>query len=101
MAERSRFFDDIAGVAGGALSAMGGLRDEITSLVRARTDEAIRRLNLVRREEFDAMADMLARARDEQEGLLARLASLEERITLIEAGRVDHPDAVHGDRTRD
>ena len=101
MAERSRFFDDIAGVAGGALSAMGGLREGITSLVRARTDEAIRRLNLVRREEFDAMADMLARARDEQEGLVARLASLEERITLIEAGRVDHPDAVHGDRTRD
>jgi BMFP domain-containing protein YqiC len=47
------------------------------------------------------MADMLARARDEQEGLVVRLASLEERIAFIEAGRVGNPSAVHGDQTRD
>jgi hypothetical protein len=29
MAERPRFFDDLAGVAGGAISALAGLREEI------------------------------------------------------------------------
>ena len=55
MSERPRFFDDLAGVAGGAISALAGLREEAEALVRARIDETIRRLDLVRREELDAM----------------------------------------------
>jgi BMFP domain-containing protein YqiC len=50
MSDRPKFFDDLAGVAGGALSAIAGLREELTSLVRARVDEAVRRLDLVKRE---------------------------------------------------
>ena len=46
MAERPRFFDDLAGVAGGAISALAGLRQEAEAIVRARlrqaTDDAIR-----------------------------------------------------------
>ena len=42
MAERPRFFDDLAGVAGGAISALAGLREEVEALARARIDEAIR-----------------------------------------------------------
>ena len=49
MADRPRFFDDLAGVAGGALSALAGVRDEAETLVRARVDEALRKLDLVRR----------------------------------------------------
>jgi len=67
MAERPRFFDDLAGVAGGAISALAGLREEIEALARARIDEAIRRLDLVRREEFDAMSELAANARAGQE----------------------------------
>ncbi len=44
MSERPRFFDDLAGVAGGAISALAGLRGEAAALVRARIDETIRRL---------------------------------------------------------
>ncbi len=50
MAERPRLFDDLAGIAGGAMSALAGVRDEAEALVRARLDEAIRKLALVRRE---------------------------------------------------
>jgi len=67
MSERPRFFDDLAGVAGGALSALAGLREEMEALAKARIDEAIRRLELVRREEFDAMAELAANARTGQE----------------------------------
>ena len=85
MTDRPRFFDDLAGVAGGALSALTGLRQEAEAIVRTRIDEAIRALDLVRREEFDAMAEMAALARDGQERAEVRAAALEERLAVIEA----------------
>ena len=91
MAERPRFFDDLAGVAGGAISALAGLREEIEALARARIDEAIRRLDLVKREELDAMAELAANARAGQEAaeaqlhdIVQRLAALEVRVAALE-----------------
>lgn len=77
MTERPKFFDDLAGVAGGALSAFSGLRDEMVALIRARIDETIRKLDVVRREEFEAMAELATKARTETESLAARVAALE------------------------
>lgn len=85
MTDRPRFFDDLAGVAGGAISAFAGLRQEAEAIVRARIDEAIRALDLVRRDEYDAMAEMAARARDGQETAEQRVLALEERLAVIEA----------------
>ncbi len=90
--ERPRFFDDLAGVAGGAMSALVGLRDEAEAMMRARLDEAIRRLELVRREQFDAMAEMAAKARAAQEAAEARLAALEARVAALEAGAMGATD---------
>jgi hypothetical protein len=84
MAERPRFFDDLAGVAGGALSALAGIREELEAMVRARIDEAIRRLELVRREELDAVTELAANARAGQEAAEAKLAALEARIAALE-----------------
>jgi BMFP domain-containing protein YqiC len=91
MGERPRFFDDLAGVAGGAISALAGLREEIEALARARIDEAIRRLDLIKREEFDAVAELAANARAGQEAaeaqlqeVLQRLSALEVRVTTLE-----------------
>ncbi|MGI4945030.1 MAG: accessory factor UbiK family protein [Janthinobacterium lividum] len=80
MAERPRFMDDLAGVAGGAFSALAGLREEAESLVRARVEEAIRKLDLVRREDLDAVMEMAANARAGQEAAEVRLAALEARL---------------------
>jgi BMFP domain-containing protein YqiC len=85
MAERPRFFDDLAGVAGGALSALTGLREEAGSAVRARLEEAVRALDLVRREEFEAVQELAANARSGQEQALAALAHLEARVAALEA----------------
>jgi BMFP domain-containing protein YqiC len=85
MSDRPRFFDDLAGVAGGALSALAGLREEAEAMVRARIDEAIRRLELVRKEELDAMAEMAANARAGQEAAETRLAELATRVAVLEA----------------
>jgi BMFP domain-containing protein YqiC len=92
MAERPRFLDDLAGVAGGAVSALAGLRDEAESVVRSRLDEAIRRLELVRREELDAVSELAANARAGQEAAetrladaLARIEALERRVAALES----------------
>src|SRR5262245_61667 len=94
MTERPRFFDDLAGVAGGAFSALVGLRDEAEAVVRAQADEVIRRLELVRREELEALAELAANARAGQEAaearledVLKRLAELETRVARLENKR--------------
>lgn len=92
MNERPKFFDDLAGVAGGALSALTGLREEMASMVRARVDEAVRRLDLVKREEFEAMAEVARRAKAQVEALEARVARLELEKTDI----VSEPDDITG-----
>lgn len=86
MSERPRFFDDLAGVAGGAISALAGLREEVEAVVRTRVDETIRRLELVRREELDAVAELAANARLGQEQAETKLAALEARIAILERG---------------
>ena len=85
MSDRPRFFDDIAGVAGGAFSALAGLREEIEATMKARVDEMVRRLQLVRREELEAALEMAALARSGQEAAEVRLAALEARVAHIEA----------------
>ncbi len=85
MNDRPRFFDDLAGVAGGAFSAFTGLRDEAEATIRARIDEAIRKLDLVRRDDMEAVETMAANARAGQEAAEARLAGLELRVALLEA----------------
>ena len=93
MPERPRFLDDLAGIAGGAVSALTGMRDEVESLVRARIDEALRRLDVVRREEFDAAMDMAAAARAGQEAAEARLDALEARLAALETPHPATPAA--------
>jgi BMFP domain-containing protein YqiC len=85
MSDRPKFFDDLAGVAGGAFSALVGLREEAEAMARARIDEVIRKLELVRKEELDAMTEMAANARAGQEAAEATLRTLADRVAALEA----------------
>jgi hypothetical protein len=79
-----RFFDDLAGMAGGAFSVMAGLRNEAEAMARAQAEAMIQRLDLVKREELDAALEVARRAREQAETLEARVAALEARLA---AGR--------------
>ncbi len=85
MSDRPRIFDDMAGMAGGAMSVLSGIRDEAEALMRARVEAVLRKLDVVRREEMDAALEMAARARAGQEQAESRLAAIEARLDALEA----------------
>lgn len=82
MQSQNRIFDDIAKVAGGALSALGNLKQEVEAMVRDRLERFMAEGNFVRREEFDIVQAMASAARAEQEKLAARVAELERVLAL-------------------
>lgn len=77
---RGRFFDDLAGVAGGAFSVMAGARAEIESAVKSQLEILVQKLELVRREDLDAALEVARRAREEATALAARVAALEAKL---------------------
>ncbi len=80
MQSQNRIFDDIAKVAGGALSALGSLKQEIEGMIRDRLERYMADANFVPRAEFDAVKEMAAKARTENEKLETRIAALEKAL---------------------
>src|SRR5580658_64186 len=80
MQTENRLFDDLARVATGALGALTGVREEIEARMREQFERILDRMNLVRREEFDAVQAMAQKARAAQEALEQRIAALEARL---------------------
>jgi BMFP domain-containing protein YqiC len=80
MQTENRLFDDLARVATGALGALTGMREEIEARMREQFERILDRMNLVRREEFDAVQAMAQKARVAQEALEQRVAALEARL---------------------
>jgi len=85
MQSQNRFFDDIARVASGAVGAISGVRGEIESRLRDQLERVLAGMDLVSREEFEAVKAMAAKAREEQELLQRQIAALEAR--LADAGK--------------
>ncbi len=92
MQTNNRFFDDIARVASGAMGAAAGLRAEVEGMVRDRLQRLLADMDLVTREEFEAVKAMAAKARNEQEDMALRIAALEQavaRLTTQESAAVE------------
>lgn len=75
----SRFFDEMAKLLGNAAGAAQGLRREIDTLVKAQVERILNELDVVQREEFEAVRAMAQAAREENERLAARIAELEAK----------------------
>jgi BMFP domain-containing protein YqiC len=81
----NRLLDDLARMASGAVGALTGMRAEVEARLRDQLERILARMDLVTREEFDAVRAMAAKARSEQERLEARLAVLEARLETLAA----------------
>ena len=82
MQTENRLFDDFAKIAGGALNALTGLKTEIEAQIRQQMEHFLGTMNLVSRDEFEAVQAMAAKASDEQEALSLRLAALEAHLSM-------------------
>src|SRR5262245_51145523 len=76
----NRFFDEIARLMNDAAGAASGVRREVETVIRNQAERILRDLDLVKREEFEAVKEMARLAREENEALKARVAALEARL---------------------
>jgi BMFP domain-containing protein YqiC len=75
-----RFFDELGKLITDAAGAAQGVRKEIESVVRAQAENILRELDIVQREEFEAVKAMAQKAREENDALKERIAALESAI---------------------
>ncbi len=76
----NRFFDEMARLMNDAAGVASGVRKEVETIFQTQAERVLRNLDVVTREEFEAIKEMAAKARDENERLSARLAELEMKL---------------------
>jgi BMFP domain-containing protein YqiC len=77
----NRFLDEFAKLMTDAAGAADGLKREVSSIMRAQGERVLQGMDVVQREEFEAVKAMAEKARAENERLEARIAELEARLS--------------------
>jgi len=81
----NRFFDEVARLMNDTAGVAKGVRREFETLFRSQAERMLRDLDIVRREEFEAVKEMARLAREENDALKARIAALEARPSATAA----------------
>jgi len=79
----NRFFDEVARLMNDAAGVAQGVRREFETMFRNQADRFLRDLDVVKREEFEAVKEMARIAREDGEALKARLAAVETRLAQL------------------
>jgi BMFP domain-containing protein YqiC len=82
----NRIFDEMAKLMNDAAGVASGVRKEVETIFQAQAERILRNLDVVTREEFEAIKEMAAKARDENERLSARIAELEAKLGAAPKG---------------
>lgn len=94
----NRILDEFAKLMTDAAGAAQGVRREVETAFRAQAERMLNSMEVVQREEFEAVRDMAAKAREENARLAARIEALEAR--LGETGGPDSPPAAPRTRSK-
>jgi BMFP domain-containing protein YqiC len=86
MQSENRMFDDLVKMVNGVAGTMAGVGREAESSMREKMREWVGGIDFVGRDEFEAVKAMAAAARDENEILKARIATLEAKVAGPAAG---------------
>ena len=76
----NRLLDELARLLTDAAGAAQGVQRETANLFKAQGERIVREMDLVSREEFEAVKAMAQKAREENDALAARIAELEARL---------------------
>ena len=82
----NRIFDEFAKLMTDAAGAAQGMRKEAETAFRSQAERLLHSMDLAKRDDFDAVREMAAKARDENDALEKRLADLDARIAKLEGG---------------
>ena len=80
MQTQSSVFDDLARLMTGAMGLAQGMSDEAKGFMRAQADRFVAEMDLVGRDEFEAVKQMAADERAEADALRERVAALEAAL---------------------
>ena len=83
MQSENKIFEDISKVATAAMGTMAGVGREVETMVRTRVRDLVGGLDMVEREEFEAVKAMAATARAEIEVLKAEIATLKGHGPIV------------------
>ena len=78
---RNPFIDDLTKMANGAMGALTGVKDEVEARVRDQIAKILDGMDIPRRDEFEAVKAMAAKAREENEELKKQMAELKAKLT--------------------
>jgi BMFP domain-containing protein YqiC len=98
----NRFFDEVGRLMNDAAGVAQGVRREFETLFRTQAERFLRDMDLVKREDFEAVKDMARIAREENETLKTRLAALEAEVVKMgaamgaAAGQPNPPPPAYG-----
>jgi BMFP domain-containing protein YqiC len=82
----NRLLDEVARLFNDAASVAQGVQREATSAIRSQMERFVGEMDLVRREDFDAVREMASRARMENAALAERIAALEQQVAQLAKG---------------
>jgi len=79
----NRFLDELAKLMTDAAGAAQGMRRDFETMLKAQGERLLRDMDVVQREEFEAIKEMASKAREENEQLAARVAALEALVAAV------------------
>ena len=80
------FYDQFARLMNDAAGVAQGVRREVDSVMRSQAEHILQDMDVVHREEFEAVKEMARLAREENEALKARIAALEAKLATPPTG---------------
>ncbi len=81
----NRIFDDLSRLFTDAAGAASGARREVEGILRAQAERFLKDMDVVTREEFEAVREMAITARTENEKLAERIDELEARLVKLQS----------------
>ena len=79
----NRFLDEMAKLMTDAAGAAQGMRRDFETMMRAQGERILRDMDVVQREEFEAVKAMAVKAREENEKLAQRVTALEAELAAL------------------
>jgi BMFP domain-containing protein YqiC len=81
----NRILDDFAKLMTDAAGAVQGVGKEVETAFKSQAERWLNSMDIVKREEFEAVREMAIKAREENDALSARIAELEAKISSLKS----------------